>query len=204
MNVAHQPRTTRFGAGHVAAAVIAAWIVYVLVGGLEATGQHFVVLGALRVVLFGALLAFAVAVGAQAGRLGPAGLVLAAVGAAAYLFGGVGAVATDGWSLDIFAGEAELNPPWYAFVLGLSGILFAVGTLLVGIAGRSGGRLAIAVILAGAMFPLVFALQSPLGYAGAHIVWLVPWMVLAAGLIARPADRRRPVASADTAATLHV
>jgi len=191
MNVTQQPRTTRFGAGHVAAAVIAAWIVYVLVGGLEGTGQHFVVLGALRVVLFGALLAFAVAVGAQAGRLGRAGLALAAVGAAAYLFGGVGAVATDGWSLDVFAGEAELNPPWYVYVLGLSGVLFAVGTLLVGIAGRSTGRLAVAVMLAGAMFPAVFALQEPLGFAGAHIVWLVPWMVLAAGMIAAPADRSR-------------
>ncbi len=189
MNVT--PRAARFGAGHVAAAVIAAWIVYVLVGGLEGTGQHFLVLGALRVVLFGALLAFAVAAGAHAGRLGRAGLAIAAVGAAAYLFGGVGSVATDGWSFDVFAGDAELEPPWYAYVLGLSGILFALGTILVGIAGRSGGRLAVAVILAGALFPAVFALESSLGFAGAHIVWLVPWMVVAAGLIATPADQRR-------------
>jgi hypothetical protein len=191
MSITQPPRATRFGAGHVAAAVIAAWIVYVLVGGLEGTGQHFVVLGALRVVLFGALLAFAVAAGAHAGRLGRAGLAIAAVGAGAYLFGGIGSVATDGWAFDVFAGDGELDPPWYAYVLGLSGILFAVGTILVGIAGRSGGRLAIAVILAGAMFPAVFALQSPLGFAGAHIVWLVPWMVLAAGLIATPADQTR-------------
>ena len=192
MNVTQQPRAARFGAGHVAAAVIAAWIVYVLVGGLEGTGQHFVVLGALRVVLFGALLAFAVAVGANAGRLGRAGLAIAAVGAGAYLLGGVGAVATDGWSFDVFAGDGEFEPPWYAYVLGLSGILFALGTILVGIAGRSSGRLAVAVILAGALFPVVFALQEPLGFAGAHIVWLLPWMALAAGLIATPADRARP------------
>lgn len=190
MNVTQLPRTARFGAGHVAAVVMAAWIVYVLVGGLEGTGQHFVVLGALRVVLFGALLAFALAVGAHAGRLGRAGLGIAAVGAAAYLFGGVGSVATDGWSFDVFA-DGELDPPWYAYVLGLSGILFAIGTILVGIAGRSGGRLAVAVILAGALFPAVFALESSLGFAGAHIVWLVPWMVLAAGLIAISADRPR-------------
>ena len=87
MNATQLPRAARFGAGHVAAAVIAAWIVYVLVGGLEGTGQHFVVLGALRVVLFGALLAFAVAVAAHTRRLGRAGLILAAIGAAAYLFG---------------------------------------------------------------------------------------------------------------------
>jgi hypothetical protein len=188
MNATQRSRP-RFGAGHVAAAVIAAWIVYVLVGGLEGTGQHFVVLGALRVVLFAALLAFAVAVGANAGRLGRAGLAIAAVGATAYLLGGIGAVATDGWSFDVFAGDGEFEPPWYAFVIGLSGILFALGTILVGIAGRPSGRLAVAVILAGALFPLVFALQEPLGFAGAHIVWLVPWMVLAAGLIAGPADR---------------
>lgn len=192
MNVTHEPRASRFGAGHVALAVIAAWIVYVLVGGLEGTGQHFVVLGALRVVLFGALLAFAVAVGANAGRLGRAGLAIAAVGAGAYLLGGVGAVGTDGWSFDVFAGDGEFEPPWYAYVLGLSGILFALGTILVGIAGRSSGRLSVAVILAGALFPVVFALQEPLGFAGAHIVWLVPWMVLAAGLIAGPADRTAP------------
>ncbi len=191
MNVTQEPRAARFGAGHVAAAVIAAWIVYVLVGGLEGTGQHFVVLGALRIVLFAALLAFAVAAGAQAGRLGRAGLAVAAVGAAAYLFGGIGAVATDGWSFDVFAGDGEFEPPWYAFVLGMSGVLFALGTILVGIAGRSSGRLAVAVILAGALFPAVFALQEPLGFAGAHIVWLMPWMVLAAGLIAGPADQPR-------------
>jgi len=191
MSVTPRPRAVPFSAGHVAAAVIAAWIVYVLVGGLEGTGQHFVVLGAVRVVLFAALLAFAVAVGAHAGRLGRAGLGIAAVGATAYLLGGVGSVATDGWSYDVFAGPGELDPPWYAYVLGLSGILFAVGTILVGMAGRSGGRLAVAVILAGALFPAVFALESTLGFAGAHIVWLVPWMVVAAGLIAGPVDRPR-------------
>ena len=159
---------------------------------MEGTGQHFVVLGALRVVLFGALLAFAVTVAAhtRAPRTGRARH--RRVGAAAYLFGGVGAVATDGWSFDVFAGDGEFEPPWYAYVIGLSGILFAVGTILVGIAGRSGGRLAVAVILAGVMFPAVFALQSPLGFAGAHIVWLLPWTVLAAGLIAASAGRPSP------------
>ncbi len=189
MNVTQGPRATRFGAGHVAAAVIAAWIVYVLVGGLEGTGQHFVVLGALRIVLFAALLAFAVTVGANAGRLGRAGLAVAAVGATAYLLGGIGSVATDGWSFDVFAGDGAFEPPWYAYVIGLSGALFALGTIVVGIAGRSSGRLSVAVILAGALFPAVFALQEPLGFAGAHIVWLVPWMVLAAGLIAGTARR---------------
>ena len=90
----------------------------------------------------------------------------------------------------MFAAENDaVDPPWYAYVLGLSGAAFAIGTILVGIAGRSAGRLAAAVILGGAMFPVVFALEAPLGHAGAHLVWLIPWMVLAAGLIAMPADR---------------
>lgn len=189
MNLTHAPHAPRFGAGHVAVAVIAAWIAYVLVGGLEGTGQHFVVLGALRVVLFGALLAFALAVGARSKRLGRAGLTIAAVGAGAYFLGGVGAVATDGWSFDVF-GDGDFQPPWYAYVLGLSGILFALGTALVGIAGRSAGRIAVAAILAGALFPAVFALQEPLGFAGAHIVWLLPWIALSVGLIIQPAGRR--------------
>ncbi len=187
MNAIERPRDAAFGAGHVAAAVIAAWIVYALIGGLDTIGRHFVVLGALRVVLFGALLAFALAVGAHTRRLGRVGLVVAGVGAAGYLLGAVGSVATDGWTYDVFA-DAAASPPWYAIVLGLSGILFALGTVLVGIAGRSGGRLAVAVILAGALFPAVLALSS-VSHAAGHIIWLVPWMVLAAGLIAAPAER---------------
>lgn len=171
-------------AGCVAAAAIAVFAIYAIVGGLNATGQNFVVLGALRAVLFGALLAFAFTAGAQATRPGRIGIAVAAVAAAFYLAGGIGAVVTDGWSFDVFAPENDaIDPPWYAYLLGLSGVLFALGTILVGIAGRPSGRLAAAAILGGAMFPLVFALEPSLGHAGAHLVWLVPWMVLAAGLI---------------------
>ena len=187
MNSVEQPRGPLVNAGYVAAAAIAAFVIYVIAAGLDTTGQHFVVLGALRVVLIGALLAFALAAGAQATRLGRVGLGMAALGAAFYVFGGIGAVATDGWSYDVFASENDgIDPPWYAYVLGLSGFVFALGTVLVGIAGRSAGRLSLAVILAGAMFPLVLGLQDPLGDAGAHLVWLTPWMVLAVGLIAMP------------------
>ena len=176
--------TTRIGAGHVAAAAIAVFVVYVLVGGLEGTGRHFVELGALRIVLFGALLAFAQGSRASGRRLGRAGLVVAGLGAVTFLAGAAGAVATDGWSYDVFDPSLDgVDPPWYAYVLGAGGILFALGTLLVGIAGRTGNRLAFAVIAAGAAFPLVFVLESPLGAAGAHAIWLAPWMVLALGLV---------------------
>ena len=183
MDHAGRTTTTGRGAGLVAAGAIAAFSIYALIGGLEGTGRHFVELGALRIVLFGALFAFARDAGADERRLGRVGLVIAGVSAVAYLAGGVGAVVTDGWSYDIFASGSDIDPPWYAYVLGLSGVLFALGTIFVGIAGRSGSTLAPAVILGGAMFPVVFALQDALGDAGAHVVWLVPWMVLSVGLI---------------------
>lgn len=182
MNITQTPAAPRFGVGHVAAAAIAAWVIYALVGGLDTIGRHFVVLGGLRIVLFAALLTFALSVGAHTHGLGRLGILIAAVGAAGFLVGSIGSVATDGWSYDPFAPEVEaLSPPWYAYVIGLSGMLFALGTLLVGIAARSSGRLALAVILAGLLFPLAFALD---GYG--HIIWLLPWMALAAGLIATP------------------
>lgn len=63
---------------------------------------------------------------------------------------------------------APADPPWYDFVIGLSGLLFAVSTILVGIAGRRAGHLASAAIVAGVSFPLVFALGDTCG----HIAWL--------------------------------
>ncbi|HEV2755126.1 MAG TPA: hypothetical protein VG318_05040 [Actinomycetota bacterium] len=181
--------TARIGAGHVATAAIAVFVVYALVGGLKGTGRHFVELGALRIVLFGALLAFAQGSGAGARRLGRTGLVMAGITAVTFLAGAFGAVATDGWSYDIFDPSLEGDEaPWYAYVIGASGILFALGTLLVGIAAWGRSRLAVAAILAGAMFPLVFILETPLGAAGAHSVWLAPWMLLSVG-VAMGADR---------------
>jgi hypothetical protein len=189
MDAIERPVTTRIGAGHVAVVAIAAFVVYALVGGLEGTGRHFVELGALRIVLFGALFAFAMDGAAHTRKLGRTGLVIAGVAAASFLAGGIGAVATDGWSYDVFDPSVTGDPPWYAYVLGASGILFALGTLLVGIAGR-GSRLALPAILAGAIFPVVFALQPVLGDAGAHAVWLVPWMALSVGLARGPQARR--------------
>lgn len=67
-----------------------------------------------------------------------------------------------------------------------SALLFALGTVLVGIAGRSAGRLGVATILAGACYPLVFVLQMPFGeVTGAvigHLVWVSAWLALAVGL----------------------
>ena len=189
MQATHERPATRIGVGHVAAAAIAVFVVYALVGGLEGTGRHFVELGALRIVLFGTLLAFAQGSGASARRLGRAGLALAGLTAVTYLAGGIGAVATDGWSYDVLDPDVEGDPPWYAYVIGASAILFTLGTLFVGIAGRAGGRMAVAVILAGVLFPIVFVAESALGFAGAHTVWLIPWMVLAVGLV-RGAETR--------------
>jgi hypothetical protein len=163
--------------GKVAGAVIGSFMVYALIVGLEGTGRHFVEIGGLRMVLFAALLAFARASGALARRSGRFGVGLAGVAAVAFLGGGIGAVLTDGWSFDVFAADAG-DPPWYAYVIGASGILFALATVLVGAAGRSAGRLSTAVILGGATFPLAFALGPTAG----HVAWLVPWMILAVGL----------------------
>ncbi|MGH2899861.1 MAG: hypothetical protein ACRDMZ_14400 [Solirubrobacteraceae bacterium] len=190
MSAISQPRVAILGAGHVATAAIAAWAVYAVVDGIEGTGQNFVILGSLRIVLFGALLAFARSAAASERRLGRTGLALAGSGAGLFLAGGIGAAATDGWSFDVFAAEQANYFPWYVAVLALSGLLFAVGTVLVGVAARPAGWLAAAAILAGVMFPAVFALQEPLGDAGAHLVWLAPWLALALGVAAAPRSSR--------------
>jgi hypothetical protein len=162
----------------VAAAVIGAFIVYILIVGLEGTGRHFLELGAMRVVLFGALLSFARWSGALGHRLGKFAIGMNGLAAVAFVGGAIGAIVTDGWSYDVFGPGTPAEPPWYAFVLGLSGLLFAVSTILVGIAGRSAGRLAAAALVAGVSFPLVFALGDTAG----HVAWLVPWLVLSMGL----------------------
>jgi len=179
-------------AAQIAAAAIGSFMIYILIVGLEGTGRHFIELGTLRVVLLVPLFVFAGWSGARTRRLGRVGLGLATVGAAMFVAGAIGSVATDGWSFDVFADEMS-DPPWYAFVIGASGILFALGTLLVGLSGRRSGRLATAVILAGALFPLAFILGPTAG----HLAWLVPWLVVAVGLARtaprRPAGSQQPV-----------
>lgn len=172
--------------GQVAAAVILAWVVFALVADLEGTGRHLLVLGALRVVLFATLLAFAVHVSATGSRLARIGLAVAGVMAAMNLLGGAGAVVTDGWSYNPFADTSTAAPPWYAYVIGASGILFAVGTVLVGVAARKAGWLSATVVAAGLVFPFVYILQVPLGETqGALVgllVWMATWLALAIGL----------------------
>ncbi len=162
-----------------AAAVIGAYIVYILIVGLEATGRHFLELGVMRVVLFGALLSFARWSGAVGRTLGKFAIGMNGLAAVGFVCGAIGAIVTDGWSYDVFGPGTPADPPWYAYVIGLSGVLFAVSTIVVGIAGRSAGRLAAAAIVAGVSFPLVFALGDTAG----HVAWLVPWLVLSVGLI---------------------
>lgn len=166
-----------------ASAVIAAWVVFVVVGGLEPIGRHFLILGGLRVVLLAVLIGFA-AVGARGSRLGRVGLGLAAVGAVANLAGGIGSVVVDGWTFNPFAPGMEDQPvAWYPYVIGLSAFLFAVGGILTGIAGRSGGWLAVAAVLGGVLYPMAFVMQGLLGHDPGdlvgHLIWIAPWLTLA-------------------------
>lgn len=183
---ANQDQTkTGVPAERLATVAIGGYVAYILIVGLVGNGRHFLELGVMRLVLFGALLAFARWSRALEGRLGRFGTRLAGIASVAYVTGASGAVITDGWSRNIFAAGEKGEPPWYAYVLGLSGILFALGTVLVGFAGRSFGWLAIAVLVAGASFPLVFALGDTAG----HVAWFVPWLVFSVGLIRARSQR---------------
>ncbi len=177
--------TSRIGLA--VAAVIAAWVVFVLIGGLESIGRHFLVLGVLRVVLLGALLGFAAAFVARSSRLGRVGLGLAAVGAVANLAGGIGSVVVDGWTFNPFAPGMEDQPvAWYPYVIGLSAFLFAIGGILTGIAARSAGWLAVAAVLGGVLYPMAFVMQGLLGHDPGdlvgHLIWIAPWLALTLGM----------------------
>ncbi len=185
MNVTQESRSTITSVGYVLAAVIAAWIVFAQFDELVPNGRHLLVLGALRIVMFGALLAFAAKVGADATRFGRISLGVAALGAIVNFIGGVGAVLTDGWSYDPFGPEGAATPPWYAYLVLVGAMVFTLGTILVGIAGRRGGWLAIAVVLAGVSYA-----AFPLGAYG-YVVWVAPWFALALGLAASSSERHR-------------
>ena len=188
MNPTNESRSTTTSVGYVLAAVIAAWVVFALLDELEPNGRHLLVLGALRIVMLGALLAFAAKVGADTTRLGRFGLGAAALGAVVNFVGGVGAVVTDGWSFNPFAPGGPAEPPWYAFLVMAGAMVFTLGTILVGVAGRRAGWLAVAVILGGALYAAV-----PLG-AYFHLVWVAPWFALALGLTSTSS----PVASRES------
>lgn len=186
MNVVDRPRfATTTGVGYLAAAVFAAWAVFALLGDLQPNGRHLLVLGALRIVMLGALLAFAAKAGADATRFGRFALGTATLGAVVNLAGGVGAVLTDGWSFNPFAPGGPAEPPWYAFLVLVGAMVFALGTILVGVAGRGAGRLAVAVVLGGVLYAVAF----PLGLVG-HLVWVAPWFALALGLAVGSSDVR--------------
>lgn len=186
MNVIDKPRFATTGVGYLTAAVIAAWVVFALVDEPEPNGRHLLVLGALRIVMLGALLAFAARFGADATRFGRFALGAAAVGAVVNLAGGVGAVVTDGWSFNPFAPGGPAEPPWYAFLVLAGAMVFTLGTILVGVAGRRAGWLAVAVILGGVLYAAV----GPLG-ANGHLVWVAPWFALALGLASTSAASSR-------------
>lgn len=185
MNDIERPRAATAGVGYVAAAVIAAWVAFGLLDELEPNGRHLLVLGALRVVMLGALLAFAAKVGADATRFGRFALGVAALGAVVNLIGGIGAVVTDGWSFDPFGPGGPAEPPWYAYLVLAGAMVFTLGTILVGIAGRRGGWLAVIVILGGVLYA-----AFPLGAYG-PFVWVAPWFALALGLATSSTDVSR-------------
>ena len=174
--------------GQLAAVTIIGWVAFALLADLEPNGLHLLVLGGLRVVLFATLLAFASWSNATSSRLGRFGLGLAAVTAVGGLVGGVGAVVTDGWGYNPFLDTLPLSTPWYAYVIGASVLLFAVGTIVVGLAGRAAGWPALAAVAAGAGYFATVALQAPLGATtGAvvgHLIWIAAWLALALGLMA--------------------
>ena len=181
--------------GRAVIAVIAAWVVLVVVGGLEPIGRNFLLLGVLRVALLAALLGFAAVFVARSSSLGRLGLGAAAVGAAANLVGGVGSVVVDGWTYNPFGpGTEEMPGSWYPYVIGLSAVVFALGCVLTGIAGRSGGWLAVAAVLGGVLYPMAFVMQGLFGHNPGdllgHLIWIAPWVALALGLSrgGRPGD----------------
>jgi hypothetical protein len=172
--------------GQIVATVITGWIILVVAGGLEPVGSHFVILGVLRIVLFAALVALAVKAGQRRSRFGVFGLGVAAVGAVANLAGGVGSVVTDGWDYNPFAPGAAESPPWYAFVIGISAFIFALGSILTGVAARSAGWPAVAAVLGGLLYPMAVVMQELYGHDPGdlvgHLIWIAPWLVLALGL----------------------
>ena len=172
--------------GRIVAALIAGWIILVVVGGLEPVGRHFAILGVLRIALFAALIALTIAIGHPWSRFSVFGLGVAAVGVAANLAGGVGSVITDGWNYNPFAPGAAASPPWYAYVIGLSAFIFALGSILTGIAARSAGWLAGTAVLGGLLYPMTVVMQEVYGHDPGdllgHLIWIAPWLVLALGL----------------------
>ena len=172
--------------GRVVSAAIAGWIVLVVVGEFESVGRHFVILGILRIALFAALVGLALVASTHRSRLGLVSLGVAAVGAAANIAGGVGSVVTDGWNYNPFGAGADVAPPWYAYVIGLSAFIFALGSILSGIAARSAGWLAVAAVLGGMLYPMAIVMQELYGHDPGdllgHLIWIAPWLVLALGL----------------------
>ena len=68
----------------------------------------------------------------------------------------------------------------------LSAFVFALGSVLTGIAGRSGGWLAVAAVLGGVLYPMAFVMQGLYGHDPGdllgHLIWIAPWVALTFGL----------------------
>ncbi|MDQ3548939.1 MAG: hypothetical protein M3439_08980 [Chloroflexota bacterium] len=110
-----------------------AFLVYLLVAGLDTIGRHMLVISLVRLSFLAGLIAFAASVRRSEG-LFRVGLLLAAASAALNMAGAFAWVVTDGWSYNAFDTDGTGFPPWYAFMIGGSAFLFALGTILTGIA----------------------------------------------------------------------
>jgi len=167
-----------------------AFLSYILLAGLDTTGRHILVISLVRLSFLAGLIAVAATVRLSRG-LSRVGLGLAAVSAVLNLVGAIGWVVTDGWSYNAFDADGPDSPPWYAYVIGSTAILFAFGTILAGIAAiraRVKPALAVAVLLAGLFFPAALLGDAVgLGAAIGHAFWTLPW--LAVGLLTLAALR---------------
>lgn len=188
--MAHQRAVGR--AERIAAVVLLAacalWVAYAVLGDFDTIGRHFIALAVLRVAMLALLFAIARTASARSSGLGRTGLALAAAGAALFLVGALGAVATDGWNFNPLGTAAEARSDaslWYAYAIGMGFFLFTIGVVLVGIAARSVGWPAAVLILTA----VVHVASSPWPLA-AHLLWVTGWMVVAGALAAMPPGNR--------------
>ena len=153
-----------------------AFLVYIGVAGLGTTGQHLFVISLARLGFLVGLGAI-VAASRRQSRLLYGGFTLAVVAAVFNLVGAISHIAIDGWAFDPFSGAlAAAQPPVYSMIIGLTAVLFALGTILVAIGllrQKASTRLAWVTLFAG----VLYAVAIPLAALG-HIIWTIPWLVL--------------------------
>ena len=168
------------------------FLIYILLAGLDTTGRHLFVISLARLGFAAGLIA-AVATFRPAGTMARAGLWLAMVAAVLNLVGAVGHVVTDGWAYNPFDDDTTDDTPWYAFVIGATGVLFGIGTVLVGITAlrsRVPRDVAVAILLGGILVVVALGLA-----AIGHALWTLPWLAVAFLTLRAQQESARSVAS---------